>query len=309
MHLAILGATSQIAKDTILSLSRTNWDLSLFARRPEAVALWLSSAGEPNRYPVHDLDRFGTDIVFDAILNFIGVGDPAKTALLGSQIFEITLSYDGKVVDYLNHHRNCRYLFLSSGAIFGTHLNKPVDDASIATVAINDLGTQDWYGLAKLCAECRHRSLTHLSITDLRVFGYVGPHMDVSMRFFIADIIRSLQTGNLLITSPRNFVRDYIGVSDFTQLIFCILRSPATNSAIDCYTKAPVDKFSLLQKMTETFGLSYEVRDDAKTVDATGIKLNYFSRSRRAEKFGYLPQKDSLQTVSEVIRSKIADCA
>ena len=44
MRIAILGATSQIAKDLIISFSEnSNHDLILFARRPDLVIHWLTT--------------------------------------------------------------------------------------------------------------------------------------------------------------------------------------------------------------------------------------------------------------------------
>ena len=76
-----------------------------------------------------------------------------------------------------------------------------------------------------------------------------------------------------------------------------ILAAPATNDVVDCYTKAPVDKMTLLATMKERFGLLYEVREVPAGVNATGVKMNYFSRNMGAGRYGYLPARTSLDTV------------
>jgi len=68
MRIAILGATSQIAKDLILSFAtQCDHELALFARRPEAVTQWLASVGLLDRYAVTDFSAFNADERFDAI--------------------------------------------------------------------------------------------------------------------------------------------------------------------------------------------------------------------------------------------------
>ncbi len=84
MRIAILGATSQIAKDLVLSFAAyAKHELRLFARRPEAVKEWLADVGLTARYPVGSFDEFGVNKPFDAILNFVGVGNPAQAVAMG----------------------------------------------------------------------------------------------------------------------------------------------------------------------------------------------------------------------------------
>jgi nucleoside-diphosphate-sugar epimerase len=302
VRIAILGATSQIAKDLILSFSKKdNHNVVLFARRPVVVTDWLALVGLQDRYPVADFEFFNADENFDAIINFVGSGNPAQTAAMGASIFDVTLKYDEMALDYLRHHPDCRYIFLSSGAAYGSSFDGTVDENSKAVVAINSLQPQDWYAISKLHAECRHRSLPHLPIIDIRVFNYFSHTQDMSARFFITDILRAIQSGETLITSSDNIVRDYIGPDNFHQLVSLILAAQPVNDVVDCYTKAPVDKMTLLSNMKDRFGLDYEVRDAPVGVNATGVKMNYFSKNRRAEKFGYLPSNNSLNnTISEV---------
>ena len=119
MNIAILGATSQIARDLIVSFSAEEGKrLQLFARRPDEVLKWLTFVGLSKRYPVNDFSGFGMQ-EFDAIINFVGVGNPAQAVAMGNSIFDITLRFDELVLDYLCAHSTCRYLFLSRGAADG----------------------------------------------------------------------------------------------------------------------------------------------------------------------------------------------
>ena len=55
MRIAILGATSQIARDLIVSFAAVeDKRLHLFARRPDEVMKWLASVGLSGRYPADD---------------------------------------------------------------------------------------------------------------------------------------------------------------------------------------------------------------------------------------------------------------
>ena len=301
MHIAIFGATSQIAKDLVQSFAaHSAHQLSLFARNPQVVTQWLQQSGLAGlevRHQVYDFSQVPTDAHFDAILNFVGVGNPAQAQAMGASIFEVTLQYDAMALQYLQKHPTCRYIFLSSGAAYGSDFDAPVDAHTRATFALNQLQAQDWYGVAKLHAECRHRALAHLPIVDIRVFNYFSHTQDMSARFLITDIFRAIASNSELRTSPLNIVRDYLGPDDFYQLVQCILDAPATNTVVDCYTQAPVEKTRLLSALQERYGLQYSFTDSATGVNATGYKKNYFSTNHCAQQFGYRPCKSSLDSI------------
>ena len=300
MRIAILGATSQIAKDLIISFSEnSNHDLILFARRPDLVIHWLTTIKLNEKYSTHDFGSFGVDKYFDAIINFVGVGDPAKAVNMGASIFDVTQKYDEMALDYVRQQPNCKYIFLSSGAAYNSTFDEPVDRDTKAVVAINNLQPNDWYALAKLSAECRHRSLSRLSIVDIRVFNYFSHTQDLNARFLIMDILRAIQLSKKFITSPENIVRDYIGSQEFYNIVSSILYSDGKNTAIDCYSKKPIDKISLLQMMKSNFSLDYDIRQTGSLVNATGNKINYFSRNYIAEEFGYIPKRKSVDIIKQ----------
>ena len=298
MRIAILGATSQIAKDLEQSFAaNSRHHLVLFARRPEIVSQWLADVGLVGRYAVANFAAFNADQHFDAILNFVGVGNPAQAAAMGASIFDVTLQYDELALSYVRQHPTCRYIFLSSGAAYGASFDAPVDANSKATVPINNLQPQDWYGVAKLHAECRHRSLPNLPIVDIRVFNYFSCTQDMSARFLITDILRAIRDKTVLKTSADYIVRDFIHSLDFWNLVTAILAAPSANAVVDAYSKASIDKPTLLAAMQEKFGLQYEIVQTEASVNATGGKPHYYSLNTRAADFGYRPSFTSVEGI------------
>jgi nucleoside-diphosphate-sugar epimerase len=294
---AILGATSQIAKDLIVSFSAVaDCQLHLFARNPSAVTNWLESMGMSERYPVDDFSGFAKQ-EFDAVINFVGVGNPAQSAAMGNSIFDITLRFDELVLDYLQTHPACRYLFLSSGAAYGSSFVEPATRDTSAMVAINNLAPHEWYGVAKLHAECRHRAHPELHIIDIRVFNYFSRTQDISARFLITDMLRAIRDKTVLKTSPDYIVRDFLHPSDFYKLVSALLSAPAINAVVDCYSRAPIDKPTLLAAMQVKFGLQYETTETTAGINATGSKPHYYSLNTRAADFGYRPALTSLEGI------------
>lgn len=304
MRIAILGATSRIAKDLIRLFSLENsYELVLFARGPQEVSDWMSASGIKNCHPVCNFTSFKNDQHLDALINFVGVGDPAAAQSMGSTILDVTHEFDALALNYVRKNPGTRYLFLSSGAVYGGGFATPADDQTHASFPINQLGAEDWYGIAKVYAETRHRALPELPIVDLRVFNYFSQSSDIEARFLIADILRSIRDGQVLQTSHENIVRDYIGPKEFMQLILKVLIAPPQNVAIDCFTQAPIDKISMLERMQKDFDLRYALVEQPTGLLATGGKLNYYSKSRKAtDLFGYSPAATSLDVVLEQSR-------
>lgn len=294
--IAIIGASSQIAKDLIRSfVAHGGSDLLLYVRDLTGAALWLEQHKLGAACSLHPYEHYG-QLAHEVVINFVGVGDPRRAAEMGASIFEITARYDDMVLAGLAAHPERRYLFLSSGAAYGNSFSAPVDADTAARIAINAIAPQDYYATAKLHAEVRHRSRPDLAIVDLRVFNYFSRTQDMDARFFITDIVRAVRDGQTLQTTGDHMVRDFLHPEDFHQLVACIIAAPPSNCALDCYTSAPIDKSTLLAAMQQHFGLRYEIvgTPNQAAVNATGAKPHYYSRNRKAAQFGYQPRFSSL---------------
>jgi nucleoside-diphosphate-sugar epimerase len=296
MKIAILGATSQIAKDLIKSMIQADsHQLYLYARQPHLIQTKFSHRNKTNIEHTGNFESFDSNKEFDALINFVGVGNPASVTLMGSEIFDVTLRFDQLAINYIRSRPQCRYIFLSSGAAYGNSFNKPVDENSQATLPINIIKPQDWYGVAKLYAECLHRACTDLSIIDVRIFNYFSSSQDLDANFLMCDVVKAIRDRTVLRTDARNIVRDYLTPQDFHSLIEAVLDTEPTNNVVDAYSLSPVDKFTLLSRMNEQFGLKYEIIAAPVNSSATGVKVHYYSLNTRASQYGYTPQLTSIE--------------
>ena len=298
--IAFVGATSQIAKDLIRSFAAAGRShLLLYVRNLEAARTWVAEQKLACQCSVHGYQTYG-ELPHDVVINFVGVGDPQRAADMGESIFEITARFDDMVLTNLIRNPERRYLFLSSGAAYGNAFAEPVNDSTQASIAINNINPHDYYATAKLHAEVRHRAMQHLPIIDLRVFNIFSRTQSIESRFLITDIIRAIRDKRILQTTDDYIVRDFLHPSDFFQLVQCLLKAPPVNCAVDCYSREPIGKTTLLSVMSEHLGLRYEViRGKSAAVNATGLKPHYYSLNRRAAAFGYQPVWTSLDCVLE----------
>jgi len=290
MRLAILGATSQMAKDFILQLQDSH-ALMLFSRRPQEVDAFMQNAG------LRDYLSFGYHVLpdtqwyVDAVINFVGVGDPAKVTAMGADIFPITYKYDELALRFLRRP-NTKYIFISSGAAYGDAFDDgPAEQDTKVTFPTNPL-PRHYYGLAKHQAEVRHRMMEDKHIVDVRVFNYISGTQNIDLRFMAMSMIRAVKNDEVMPVNMMNPGRDFIGPVDLAQLIVRVLVSPGINCAVDCYTSEPITKDTLLAYMMRDYGLKFKVTDPA-FVSPTGLKTFYYSRNRTAAQFGYRPLYNS----------------
>ena len=304
--IAILGATSQLAKDYIKHAHTFfSHDFILYARALDKVSMFQEK--HQLRYPALYLDKFGQE-KYSAIINFIGIGDPAKAKIMGADIFDATLHTDLKVLQYLKINPETIYIFISSGAVYGTDYLTPVTENSYASIPINNLSSQNYYSIAKLYAEARHRALPDYTIFDIRIFNYISRSLDLNSRFFITDIINAIRNKQVFETDDQAILRDFMHPTDFCRLVQSCLNSKARlNMALDAYSKSPIDKTTLLNVLREKFGLNYKIVRNAELVNATGRKPYYYSKMRSADKIGYMPAYDSLSAILEEIQAILVD--
>ena len=307
MNIAILGANSQIAKDTILSFSiQKEVDLFLFVRNKKALDQWISNLKLEKNCKVFEYSDFNNIQKFNVIINFVGASSPEKVKELGNDIIKVTEEFDEIAIQYIKRNKTTKYIFLSSGVVYASNYNEPVSQESHARINVNDLLPNEWYSLAKICAEVKHRSLSDLSIVDIRVFNYFSHTINMNSRFLITDIVRAIKTKEIFKTSSENIVRDYITPLDFNNLIQSIINYKPINIAVDCYTKAPIAKFDLLSKLKIAYGLDYSIDNSIKIVNATGSKKKYYSINTQAKIIGYCPFYDSYEGIIKEINETIS---
>jgi nucleoside-diphosphate-sugar epimerase len=298
MKIAIIGATSQIAKDLIISFhENTDYDCFLFSRNTKKVTKNLFNRLENFRYKNLLYDSFSNEEEFDLILNFVSIVNPVPHKISGSEVFKVSESFDNMILNYLLKYPKTKYIFLSSGAVYGDIFHKPASKSSLSKFNINSFQYKDYYSISKFYLEAKHRSFETFSIVDLRVFNYFSSTQDLNANFFIIDVVNALMNKKTLATSSENIMRDYITPSDFFSLIQKIISFGELNIALDCYSKAPTKKFDLLAILERDFGLAYNVFDNESKKNVKDLKMNYFSKNKLAETIGYYPEYSSIEGI------------
>ena len=130
--IALLGATGHIARCLIEGFSRAGgYELFLYARLPDRVRTFLAGIRWTGTAACDNLDGFGrTGSAYDAVINCVGLGDPAKVEAAGASIIPLTETYDNMAIEYMAAHQGTRYLYFSSGAAYRTDFTAPAGDST-----------------------------------------------------------------------------------------------------------------------------------------------------------------------------------
>jgi nucleoside-diphosphate-sugar epimerase len=309
MRIAILGATSHIAKNLIVGLAPEN-QLSLFARSIEKTTAFLEDESiDKGIAKVQLLDIFGTvDDHYNAIINCIGFGTPEKQKSQGAQILFVTERYDNAVLEYLSRNRSAVYINFSSGAIYGTDNNEPVDGTSEFRLRLGSISVADAYRVSKLNSETKHRSLTDYSIIDLRLFSFFSRYIDMCSSYLIVEIINSIKNGTEFVTNSMDIIRDYVHPRDLCNLVYGCAKTCGINRAFDVYSKRPSNKNEIIRAFIEKYGLKVKIGKEIVGLSPTGVKSCYMSNSRDAgEILNYTPRYTSIAAVLDEAQALLAN--
>lgn len=300
-RIAILGATGHVGKClTAGLLARGGYSLTAVVRDAPRLMTFLSGEADGAACAVRSFEDFGVD-EYDAVVNCVGVGTPGGVTEAGARIFEITERFDALVLDYQQRHPETRYIAFSSGAAYCGDFAEPASEATFARVNINSLAPTDYYGIAKLASESKHRAMGDRPMVDLRLFGLFSRYADMGAHYFMTDVYHALERQETLKVGPENVIRDYIDPDDLCSVVCAVLDAEPCNDVFDLYSAAPVSKFEILSTFAARYGLTYDVLDSPVGDAATGSKPNYYSTSRRAARLGYRPMYTSIGSLERQI--------
>jgi nucleoside-diphosphate-sugar epimerase len=291
--IAVLGATGYVGGSIGRLLADEGQPVAMFARDLKR----LADQPWPPGVELRDLAAFNAG-EFSLVINAIGAGDPSRVSAMGADILDVTAVWDQRVLESMGPQT--RYVFLSSGAVYGTQFDHPVSADSEISLPVNFLARVPPYILAKLQAEMRHRLARSRAILDLRIFGYADPSIDLDGSFFLAKLARCIRDRKVFVTSSEDMVRDYSGAQELRSLIGGWEAGGAPNCPLDLYTTSPASKRDLLKLFMARYDLKIDYVADTGS-NPTGTKRFYASTYRAAADFGFRPERDTARVLTDTI--------
>lgn len=295
--IAILGATGHIAKNAIAYLYPEGYRLHLFGRSSARIVRFLEEHDFENHVAVKKYDEFSHG-QYDVLINCVGIGDPGKILASSENIFTLTEKFDSLCLAYLERSPDTLYINLSSGAAYCNAFEDPAVFESECAIRINGLKLSEYYGIAKLNSEAKHRSLNQYRIIDLRVFGFFSKYINLDSKFLLSDMIKCTIDNVPFTTNTANINRDYVHPKEFVGLLKTFIHYNAhINQAFDVYSASPASKMDIMQLFSEEFGLKINMVEAHSRDSVTGVKRNYFSLNRIPDRYDFKPKLTSLATI------------
>lgn len=295
IKVAILGATGYIGRSLVATASAHGFVAVPFSRDIVRATEKFSSYNI-DAPPISSYDTF-LDQRFDVVVNATGIGSPREINKDPTKVFSVTEAVDTLLFSYLDKHPNTRAFNISSGSVYGLSARQPIENGALSTFDPACFSSGDYYSLAKLHSEAKHRALSDYHIVDLRVFAFISRWLDSKETFFIAEVANCLLSDKVFYTRQDDMVRDYCTADDLWEVIEFLCDRPAQNAAFDMSSKSPVAKFELLDHLSQKFGLKYEVSKGLSDQSPTGQKNAYYSKADALIKLGFVPGHTALDNV------------
>ncbi|WP_336636201.1 NAD(P)-dependent oxidoreductase [Lysinibacillus fusiformis] len=303
---AILGATSHVAKNLIYYFSVDYVHMVLFARDFNHLRSFINlNISTSSKITVEKFENFSLG-EYDVIINCVGIGNPEILKKMGGEILILTEKFDNLILDYLYNNSDTLYINFSSGAAYGTDFTNPADENKGAMININNISSADYYTVSKINSEAKHRGLSELNIVDLRIFGFYSRFINEDMPYFLNEVFNSLKNKKKFITTDFDFKRDFIHPSDLVRMVQNVMKIKNINTTYDVYSLQPISKWDLLNYLSKRYYLEVEIEHGTIPNSVTGIKSNYYSISKLAEEIGYQPNYSSLDAVLFELNSKLS---
>jgi hypothetical protein len=290
-----VGASSAIAQDFLREANRRASEdtYHLYSRDYKFLdALEI----EKIQYFIHDIGALRAANSCDVVINFVGLGSPARIARESQNLLTLDQDIDASCMRLLSTNPNATYLYLSSGASYGNNFFEPASDSNeLPSLSSFDL-PRDNYGWTKRCAEVRHRALPDFKIVNLRIFGYVSRYLDRESGFLLSDLAKSIETGQPVNLTNSITRRDFISSKYFYELVeFCVEQN-LPNISLDLVSAAPLEKRELVEQFVNEYGLKVIWSDDQPQGNSNS-KENYFSISSRLQNLGFAWGETALEMV------------
>jgi len=221
--------------------------------------------------------------IYDFCINAAGSGNVPYSMHHPVQDFEANTLDTLRMLDVIRRkNKDCRFVHISSAAVYGNPTQLPVHEAS----PTNPVSAYGWHKLMSELVCKEYQDLFGVSISVVRPFSVYGGGLKKQLLW---DICCKLQTSDSIQLHGNGLEsRDFIHISDLTKLISVILLSSSFQGGI---FNAASGTETTIQEMAKIFEEQYEGK---KTIHFSkeirkGDPLNWRADIRKIQALGFTP--------------------
>ena len=214
------------------------------------------------------------------------------------EMFDTIVEGTRRTLDFAQAAGAKRFLFLSSGAVYGAQTVTHVPETYVG--APDPLSVASAYGEGKRAAEwlCAQSGLP---VTIARCFAFVGPHLPLDTHFAIGNFIRDALAGKDIIVkgdgTPR---RSYLYASDLVIWLLHLLTSGANRTAYNVGSAEDLSIAELARVIAQRFGRQVQVLGTPDPNKPIARYVPDISRARDA--MGLVPKVSLADAIEKTAR-------
>lgn len=199
------------------------------------------------------------DGLFDLCIHAATEGDPRVISEDPLEAFDVNVDGTRRVLEFARQAGVRRFLFTSSGAVYGPQPPELERIAEHFSAGPNPTDTQSAYGIAgegkraaeSLCA--LYARQFGMQTVIARCFTFVGPGLPLDGKFAIGNFIRdALAGGPILVQGDGTSYRSYLYAADLTVWLWTILFRGASGQAYNVGSERSVPIAAAAQAVSES---------------------------------------------------------
>jgi UDP-glucose 4-epimerase len=228
-----------------------------------------------------DFDTLFLNDKYDVCINAAGSGNVAFSLTHPISDFEANTMSVAKVLDTIHKHQpSCRYIHLSSAAVYGNPNQMPVTE-TCDIAPLSPYGYHKWMSEI-LCNE--YFRLYRLPVVILRPFSVYGNRLRKQLFWDICQKLKDAQ--NIELFGSGNESRDFIHIKDLCVLMDKIIKHASFEA--DVYNVASGNEISI-REVAEIFESIYPGNKKIRFSSTTkaGDPLNWKADISKIEGFGF----------------------
>jgi len=222
------------------------------------------------------------DVPCDFIIHAAAPADRIIANSEPLQVVETIISGTQHVLELAARKEVKRFLFVSSGAVYGTQppdcIRIPETYQGAPDLNVTASTTSVAYGEAKRLAEIMcgiYRENFNVSTSIARPFTLIGPYQNLDAGFAVTDFIRDGLQGNpIRINGDGSAVRSYCYGADAANWLLCILLQGQSGTAYNVGSDEAISILNLAKKVVthlKVWGIQADIEFAASSPTA-GIK-------------------------------------
>jgi nucleoside-diphosphate-sugar epimerase len=241
-----------------------------------------------------EYDEILQDTPFDLCINAAGSGNVPYSVTHPVSDFEANALDTVRILDGLRKFQpQCRYLHISSAAVYGNPVQIPVHEES----RLNPISPYGWHKLISesICKE--YHSVYKMSVAIVRPFSVYGPGLRKQLFWDLAKKCEATRDQKIDLWGNGKESRDFIFIDDLMGAFHAVINSSRFQA--DVYNIATSVETSVYQASKMFVGLfNSNIKIEFSNSAREGDPQNWCADISRIQTLGFYPQvslQDGLQ--------------